>query len=467
MKNFLSTILVLCFSFIFLKAQDIQPVSWEVSSQELGDNEFLLSFDAKVDKGWFIYSQHIKSTPPLPTTISFQQNSDFELQGRIEEFGKAINDFDPIFEKEIRKYASSVSFQARVKTHKKQTKIVGTLEFMACDKSRCLPPSRQEFSFNLVVSDFENMLAKEVAADKYEIVKSKKFSSEEYIPSSMEISVGRTGPLALNDSDNNQRATASRTKAPVSLPKEEVYNEDKTVDLEMMAGDLLVAANFTKFIKSKSGKKAEASSKKDNNLNKKQIAQLQPKPAEIKRAAPQPFINPINWSFSLRPVENSIYEMTFTASIQDNWYLYAQNNTGSAPFPMEFMFDENNDIQFIEDAAREEGVLLTEFDPVFEKTVNRYAGTVTFKRMVQFLKNVKVTGSVKYMAANNEQYLMPKEVRFSLNNSLMIPVPSTKSEAVALPSPLQNNAASANFAYSLISVLMALGLLIFIKKVKV
>ena len=469
MKNVFSLIAALCFSFTFLQAQVINPVSWDVSSQELGNNEFLLSFDAKVDKGWYIYSQHIKSSPPVPTSINFKQNPDFELQGKVEEFGKAINEYDAIFEKEIRKYANVVSFQARVKTKKNQTKITGTLEFMACDKSKCLPPSKQEFTFNLVASDFENILAKEVAADKFEIVKSKKFSAEEYIPSNMEINLGRTGPLDLNvaEEETSQRATSSRSKGQAALPKEEVYNEDKTIDLEMMSGDLLVAANFTKFLKTNKSKKPEKSSEKNEKQNKKQIAQLQPQKQEIKSAAPQPFINPVNWSFSLRPIENSIYEMIFTATIQDKWYLYSQNNTGSAPFPTAIAFDDNSGIQFVDDVVAEEGTLLTELDPVFEKTVNRYAGTVTFKRKVQFLKNVKVAGGIKYMAANNEQYLMPKEVRFTLNNSLMIPVPATKAEAVTLPSPLQNTSGNNTTAYAVLSILLALGLLFFVQKAKV
>ena len=88
MKN-----LVIKMSFIWLlslvvfnsKAQIEDPVSWEMSSSHIQGNEFLLTFTAKIDEGWYVYSQYLESDDgPVRTEISFD-GEHFELLGKGEE----------------------------------------------------------------------------------------------------------------------------------------------------------------------------------------------------------------------------------------------------------------------------------------------------------------------------------------------------------------------------------------------
>ncbi|HRK27717.1 MAG TPA: protein-disulfide reductase DsbD family protein [Chitinophagales bacterium] len=460
MKSIFSLIFALFLSFTLLKAQHVNPVSWEISSQELGNNEFLLSFDAKIEKGWYVYSQHIKNTPPMPTGISFKQTPDFEQKGIIDEFGKLLNEFDPIFEKEIKKYANKVSFQARVKTHKPQTKITGYIEYMACDKSKCLPPSKQSFTFNLISTDFDTFFAQEnTSPGKFEVIKSKRMGAEEYTASDMEINLGKPNPVNLDETGESGglRATAARKKSGTEYGKEDFFNGDKLINLDNMTGDLLVAANLKKLTR-----KTES---KPNKKSKKVLAQNTPKKQELPKPASQPFINPVNWSFNLYPIQGDIYEIVLSATIQDQWYVYSQNNSGSAPFPAQISFDDNAGITFLDEETAEIGTLLNETDPIFEKKVNRYAGTVTYKRKVQFLQNVRITGAVKYMAATNKQYLMPKEVHFALNNSLMIPV-AAQQKATVVPAPLSSPTHNSPIWMG-ISFALVIGLLVFVRKATV
>lgn len=469
MKNVLTFIAVLCFTFYSsLHAQVVNPVSWDVSAQELGNNEFLLSFDAKLEGGWYIYSQQNSGTPPVPTTITFHKSPNYKLISEIAEFGKLITVYDNTFEKNIRKYAGNVSFQVRVKTNSAETKVTGTVEFMACDKSRCLPPSTQEFTFNLISTDLDNVVANKMKSNDFTVLKSKKYSDEDYPQSDVNYNTGLSSPVDVvsGEEEISYRATASRKKATPALPKEEIFNEEKTVNLESMSGDLLVAANAIKFMsgKSKKGNQPETATSSKKDTKGKQLSQAVIKPSQSK-IAPQPFINPVSWDFTLRPVENNIYEMVFTAYIQDKWYLYSQNNSGNAPLPISFSFDDNSGIEFVDAVVNESGQLLTEKDPVFEKTVSRYQGTVSFTRKVKFLENVKISGGVKYMTANNERYLMPKEVRFNLNNSLLIPVVAAKKMTAAVPNPLNNSTSGNNMGLMALTFALAIGLLYFIRKV--
>ncbi|MFZ1228917.1 MAG: hypothetical protein WAQ83_12945, partial [Saprospiraceae bacterium] len=50
------------FAFIFvsnINAQIYDPVKWSSSSKQISDDEFELTWTAKIESGWYIYSQYI------------------------------------------------------------------------------------------------------------------------------------------------------------------------------------------------------------------------------------------------------------------------------------------------------------------------------------------------------------------------------------------------------------------------
>ncbi len=128
----------------------LEPVDWKFSKKDLGNGEFLLNFDAKIDKGWYVYSQNVKAGGPQPTTFEFDKNSSFKLMGKVDEKGNLIEGFDKIFEMTVRKYKDKINFSQKVKVNKPNAKVSGYLTFMTCDHERCLPPEDVDFSFNLL-----------------------------------------------------------------------------------------------------------------------------------------------------------------------------------------------------------------------------------------------------------------------------------------------------------------------------
>lgn len=131
------------------------------------------------------------------------------------------------------------------------------------------------------------------------------------------------------------------------------------------------------------------------------------------------YSDPVKWNFAFEPVENNIYEMVFNAKIDDNWYVYAQDNEqdGKGPYPLTFQFEENDKIEFVDD-LKAEGNTQSEYDVVFDKEVKRYSDNVTFKRTVKLKDNVDVKCKVKFMAGNDERYLLPQEKTFVIPASI-------------------------------------------------
>ena len=127
----------------------LEPVKWDISQEPLGNNEYLLKFKAKIDKGWYVYSQKLKSGGPIPTSFEFDTKDGVELVGDAKEIGNLIEKQDKVFKMLVRKYQNSIEFRQKVKVNKDNGKIGGYFTFMTCDDGRCLPPEDVDFSFDL------------------------------------------------------------------------------------------------------------------------------------------------------------------------------------------------------------------------------------------------------------------------------------------------------------------------------
>jgi len=141
---------LLLFPTFQINAQILEPVKWSFSSNKLSDNEYELVFKATIDYKWHLYSQDIPMSPPA-TTFHFDKNDKVELVGKVtEDTSSVIQEYDPNFEMELKFYANQAVFKQKVKVLSAETTTMkGSLEFMCCDDTKCLPPTDVDFSFDL------------------------------------------------------------------------------------------------------------------------------------------------------------------------------------------------------------------------------------------------------------------------------------------------------------------------------
>ena len=126
------------------------PIKWGTEWKKVSGNEFELTLIANADPGWYIYSQYLESDDgPVRTSIHFEGGSHFSLLGNAKEEGKRKEGFDEMFRMNVIKFSGKVRFVQRVKVSDVKKPIKGYLEFMTCDDERCLPPTEEEFSFDL------------------------------------------------------------------------------------------------------------------------------------------------------------------------------------------------------------------------------------------------------------------------------------------------------------------------------
>lgn len=133
-----------------LTAQFPTPVTWTMSHQQVDKETFDLLFKAKINQGWYVYSNHLAEGGPEPTTFTFDSPSAVELVGAVKEKSSHRKEgFDDIFEMNVIKYAQEVTFVQRVRVKEPGRTVTGYLTFMTCDDTQCLPPTEVDFSFDL------------------------------------------------------------------------------------------------------------------------------------------------------------------------------------------------------------------------------------------------------------------------------------------------------------------------------
>lgn len=126
-------------------AQVLEPVKWSYAAKRLNSTEAMVLIKATVDRGWHIYSQHVGDGGPVATSFTFAPSKSFSLVGKTIE-PKPVSKFEKAFGMNVSYFANSVVFQQKIKIKSGQPVVKGTVEFMACNDEKCLPPDEVSFS---------------------------------------------------------------------------------------------------------------------------------------------------------------------------------------------------------------------------------------------------------------------------------------------------------------------------------
>lgn len=144
------------FAFLFLctfasQAQILDPVKWNFDIESLGNNEYKITYKAKIDKGWNVYSQYTSDDGPVPTEIVYEEKDGIELIGKAKESGAKKEGMDPLFDVNVIKFLSDKPFviEQKIRVKDRSKPISGYVTYMACDNEKCLPPTDAEFSFKI------------------------------------------------------------------------------------------------------------------------------------------------------------------------------------------------------------------------------------------------------------------------------------------------------------------------------
>lgn len=116
-----------------------EPLSWDHKIQDLGNNEYMLTSVATIEKGWSIYSHYTEDNGPLPTIIDFESIG-AQSVGKPTETGKKKSEMDKLFGVNVTKFLSDqpYSISQKISTQGSADRLAGYISYMACNNARCI-----------------------------------------------------------------------------------------------------------------------------------------------------------------------------------------------------------------------------------------------------------------------------------------------------------------------------------------
>lgn len=114
-------------------------------------------------------------------------------------------------------------------------------------------------------------------------------------------------------------------------------------------------------------------------------------------------------------INDTTYNLTFTADIQKGWYLYAQDLEDGGPIPTTIAFDTSEGLQLIGN-TEEEGTALEGMDELFQMRVKKFKHQVVFTQRAVIAEGTQlVSGYIEFMTCDDEQCLPPTEIPFAFS----------------------------------------------------
>ncbi len=149
----LRTIFLLVLTVVFTfaaKAQMIEdPTTWTYEVKKKGDNKYELVFRLKLMEHWHIWSMNPGGDGfQIPPSFKFDKNEKVTLDGKAKEAGKKISGEMDGVDGTVHYFEGQVMYTQAV-TVTGNTKITGKHEYQVCDDSKCLPPTRKKFTFEI------------------------------------------------------------------------------------------------------------------------------------------------------------------------------------------------------------------------------------------------------------------------------------------------------------------------------
>lgn len=149
MKKIIYTLLFTIVTGV-VSAQIKDPISWTFEAKKKTADTYEVVLSANIQGKWHIYSQKTGKGGPIPTKVNFKTNPLLNITGAVKEVGKVEKVYDEIFQTDVLYLSNKVQYVQTVKLKgKAKTNITGTIEYMVCDDSQCLPPAKKSFDIKL------------------------------------------------------------------------------------------------------------------------------------------------------------------------------------------------------------------------------------------------------------------------------------------------------------------------------
>ncbi len=354
----LALILFSCFALSGW-SQIYSPVKWTTSLKDNGDGTYSFLANARIDEGWWVYSQFLSSEDgPIATTVNFDEGTHYKLIGKSKESDNALKIFDKVFEMEVIKFKHTYSIEQKMKITDPSKPITGYINFMTCNDERCLPPTDVDFSLTPTKGS------------------------------------GDATPKSTTP-DQKKTETAA-TSTPSSTFKNVTGDSEKK-----------------KLTEEPSEKPAASSSV---------FSTAGSSPADAPSGSSK-ILAPVHWTFHSEKKADGVYTFIADAVIDPGWHMYAQGvQADPGPTPATFNWETNPGYILDGKTAEESSGRNEGHDPYFNLDLVTFEKDAHFTQLIKASAPLVIRGSIEFMTCDQSRCLPPDEIHFAVDLATGQPV---------------------------------------------
>lgn len=170
-------------------------------------------------------------------------------------------------------------------------------------------------------------------------------------------------------------------------------------------------------------------------------------------SASSQIFDPATWEFSYEKKGDNQYEIIITANIEEGSHIYAMSVPDGGPIPTSFTFDTIAAFQLV-GTTYEVTPPVEKMDEAFGFKIKTFSKKAEFRQKITAIEpSFTVTGTLNFMACNNQTCSPPKDVEFSVSISGGTANASIPSEETVSPSDAAPATGSGLLKFFLISLL--------------
>ena len=126
-------------------------VTWSFNYDNVNSN---ILINGTIEEGWHLYSQKTPANSgPIPVTVNIIKKNGLKLIGKCEEKIEPHEIFDVNFDSKVYLFENKYLAEQKIKIKKTKTQhlkqLNGSVLYMVCDDSRCMPPIEVPFTIQL------------------------------------------------------------------------------------------------------------------------------------------------------------------------------------------------------------------------------------------------------------------------------------------------------------------------------
>ncbi len=136
MKTIILYLLLLIPTLSFSQIES--PVKWETKVNKVNDTIAELVFEVDIENQWHLYAQDFQEGGPIPLVFDYEENENYKLIGKTTENPKSIEEFDDIFEINVKYIKGKAVFKQRIKINSDKPFVIKVSVTAQACKEMCI-----------------------------------------------------------------------------------------------------------------------------------------------------------------------------------------------------------------------------------------------------------------------------------------------------------------------------------------